>query len=85
MTTPSLLTMCLQFTCSLVWQRLIPSLFFSKFVSENKGVFLSTGVVVGIAVSATVLVLGLIALAVYAIRQKKRAEHAVELSKPFGN
>lgn len=43
------------------------------------------GVIIGIAVGCTILVLGLAALAVYAIRQKKRAERAIELSKPFGN
>lgn len=45
---------------------------------------ISTGAIVGIAVASTVLVLGLIGVGIYALRQKKRAEKAMELSKPFG-
>ncbi|KAG1338207.1 putative leucine-rich repeat receptor-like protein kinase [Cocos nucifera] len=44
---------------------------------------MSLGVVVGIAVGCIVLVLGLIAVGIYALRQKRRAERAMELSRPF--
>ncbi|MQL99849.1 hypothetical protein Taro_032580 [Colocasia esculenta] len=46
---------------------------------------LSTGVVVGIAVACSVLVIVLIAVGVYALRQKRKAERAIELSKPFAS
>ncbi|TQE06484.1 hypothetical protein C1H46_007983 [Malus baccata] len=45
---------------------------------------LSTGVIVGISVSCLVLVVGLVVVGIYAIRQKKRAERAIGLSRPFG-
>lgn len=46
---------------------------------------MSTGVIAGIAVGCAFLVLGLVGVGVYAIRQKKRAEKAIGLSRPFGN
>lgn len=46
---------------------------------------MSTGVIIGISVSSVVLVLGLVVVGIYAIRQKKRAERAIGLSRPFGN
>lgn len=46
---------------------------------------MSTGVVAGIAVGCVVLVFGLIAVGIYALRQKRRAERAIEQSRPFGN
>lgn len=46
---------------------------------------MSTGVIIGISVSCVVLVLGLVVVGIYAIRQKKRAERAIGLSRPFGN
>lgn len=46
---------------------------------------ISPGVAAGIACGGAILVLGLMGLGVYAIRQKKRAERAIGLSKPFGN
>lgn len=57
-----------------------------KYVSDiHKGASISTGVIAGISVGGAVLVLGLVGLAIYAIRQKKRAERAIGLSRPFGN
>ncbi|KAM2625657.1 hypothetical protein TB1_032492 [Malus domestica] len=44
---------------------------------------MSTGVIVGISVSCLVLVVGLVVVEIYAIRQKKRAERAIGLSRPF--
>lgn len=41
--------------------------------------------IVGIAVGSFILLLALAGVAIYAIRQKKRAEEAIELNKPFGN
>lgn len=45
----------------------------------------SPGLIAGIASGCGVLVLGLIGLGIYAIRQKRIAERAIGLSKPFGN
>ncbi|RYR79137.1 hypothetical protein Ahy_A01g003991 isoform B [Arachis hypogaea] len=55
------------------------------FPDSNKGNSLSTGAIIGIAVGSSVLFLSLIALAVYAILQKKRAERAIGLSRPFAS
>ncbi|XP_008782739.2 probable leucine-rich repeat receptor-like protein kinase At5g49770 [Phoenix dactylifera] len=44
----------------------------------------STGLIVGIAVGCALL-LGLVGSGVYALRQKKRAQRAMELSKPFAS
>ncbi|XP_048319930.2 leucine-rich repeat receptor protein kinase HPCA1 isoform X1 [Ziziphus jujuba] len=52
---------------------------------EHKGVSISSGVVAGIAIGCTFLVLGLVVVVVYAIRQKKRAEKAIGMSKPFAS
>ncbi|XP_027345046.1 probable leucine-rich repeat receptor-like protein kinase At5g49770 [Abrus precatorius] len=46
---------------------------------------LSKGVVIGIAIGCTFLVMSLIGLAMYAILQKKRAERAIGLSRPFAS
>ena len=43
------------------------------------------GLIAGISVGGALLVLGLVGAGVYALRQKKRAQRALELSKPFGN
>ncbi|KAF8040829.1 hypothetical protein BT93_B2911 [Corymbia citriodora subsp. variegata] len=51
----------------------------------DHGIRISVGVVAGIAVGCTVLVLGLVWFAIYAIRQKKRAQRAIKLSKPFAS
>jgi hypothetical protein len=42
-------------------------------------------VIVGIAIGCAILVLVLLGLGIYAVKQKKRAEKAIGLSKPFGN
>ncbi|TKY58490.1 leucine-rich repeat receptor protein kinase [Spatholobus suberectus] len=55
------------------------------FPDSHKGASLSKGVVVGIAIGCTFLVLSLIGLAIYAILQKKRAERAIGLSRPFAS
>ncbi|KAM2502689.1 hypothetical protein COP2_034031 [Malus domestica] len=47
--------------------------------------FMSTGVIVGISVSCLVLVLGLVVVGIYAIRQRKRVERAIGLSRPFAS
>ncbi|KAI6698763.1 hypothetical protein NL676_018882 [Syzygium grande] len=49
------------------------------------GIRMSIGVMVGIAVGCSVPVLGLVWLAIYANKQKKRAQRAMELSKPFAS
>ncbi|KAL4204739.1 hypothetical protein AMTRI_Chr01g111360 [Amborella trichopoda] len=51
----------------------------------SKGSSMNSGVVIGIAVGCSVLVLILVGVGIYAIRQKKRAERALELSKPFAS
>ncbi|KAI3437451.1 Protein kinase domain-containing protein [Psidium guajava] len=43
----------------------------------------SSGAIVGITVGCGILLVGLIALGTYAVRQKQRAEKAISLSKPF--
>ncbi|XP_057417146.1 leucine-rich repeat receptor protein kinase HPCA1 [Lotus japonicus] len=55
------------------------------FSDSNKGSSLRKGVVIGIAIGCTVLMLSLIGLGVYAILQKKRAEKAIGLSRPFAS
>ncbi|KAK9124866.1 hypothetical protein Scep_013712 [Stephania cephalantha] len=49
------------------------------------GTALSVGVIVGIAIGSFILILVLVGVGIYAIRQKKRAERAIELSKPFAS
>ncbi|KAF4354442.1 hypothetical protein F8388_018402 [Cannabis sativa] len=51
----------------------------------HKGNSIGTGAITGIAASCAVLVVGLVAIAVYAVRQKKRAEKAIRLSRPFAS
>ncbi|KAM7262617.1 hypothetical protein ACFE04_000300 [Oxalis oulophora] len=46
---------------------------------------LSHPVAIGISIGCAVLVLGLVGVGIYAVRQKKRAEEAIELSKPFAS
>lgn len=55
------------------------------FEVKNGGSSISPGVVVGISVGCAFLVLGLIGVGIYAIRQKKRAEKAIGLSRPFAS
>lgn len=53
-------------------------------VAEHGGTSLSSAAIIGIAVGSAFLVLLLVGLGVYALWQKKRAERAIGLSKPFG-
>ncbi|PON65000.1 Serine/threonine protein kinase [Trema orientale] len=55
------------------------------FQGSHKGNSISTGVIAGIAAGCALLVLGLVGVGVYAIRQKKRAEKAIGLSRPFAS
>ncbi|CAI0446940.1 unnamed protein product [Linum tenue] len=52
---------------------------------EHGRASISRGVVAGIASGCSVLILCLVAVAIYAIRQKKRAEKAIVFSKPFAS
>ncbi|KAF8411899.1 hypothetical protein HHK36_004457 [Tetracentron sinense] len=52
---------------------------------DTNGTSISLGAIVGIAISCAVLVLLLVWVAIYAFRQKRRAERASELSKPFAS
>ncbi|OWM81577.1 hypothetical protein CDL15_Pgr007615 [Punica granatum] len=54
------------------------------FPARN-GVFLSKGAIAGIAVASAFLLLGLVVIALYAIRQQKLARMAIELSRPFAS
>ncbi|EHA8587934.1 putative leucine-rich repeat receptor-like protein kinase [Cocos nucifera] len=45
----------------------------------------STGLITGIAVGCALLLLGLVVSTLYALRQKKRARRAMELSRPFAS
>lgn len=54
-------------------------------VSDGRRKALSPGAIAGIVTGSVILVLMLAALAVYAVRQKRRAEHAMTLTNPFGN
>lgn len=53
--------------------------------AERGETSLSSRQVIGIATGCTILVLLLVALAIYAIQQKKLAERAIGMSRPFGN
>ncbi|XP_058075189.1 leucine-rich repeat receptor protein kinase HPCA1-like [Magnolia sinica] len=55
------------------------------FPAGSGGTSMSSGVVIGIAVGCAVLVVVLVGVGIYAFRQKKRAERAIELSKPFAS
>ncbi|XP_022864552.1 probable leucine-rich repeat receptor-like protein kinase At5g49770 isoform X1 [Olea europaea var. sylvestris] len=55
------------------------------FPDEGQGTRVSSGVIAGIATGCAFLVLVLAGLATYALRQKKRAEQAISLSKPFAS
>ncbi|KAJ4817028.1 Leucine-rich repeat protein kinase family protein [Rhynchospora pubera] len=45
----------------------------------------NTGLIIGISAGCAILVIALIGAAVYAIRQKKKAQKAMELSRPFAS
>ncbi|KAF5445318.1 hypothetical protein F2P56_034378 [Juglans regia] len=49
------------------------------------GTTISSPVIVGIAIGCAILVLVLVGVGIYAVRQKKRAERAIGLSKPFAS
>ncbi|XP_012478224.1 leucine-rich repeat receptor protein kinase HPCA1 [Gossypium raimondii] len=49
------------------------------------GTSVSKGVIIAVATGAAILVLGLIGVGIYAVRQKKRAEKAIGLSNPFAS
>ncbi|KAK1562176.1 hypothetical protein Q3G72_007468 [Acer saccharum] len=51
----------------------------------RKGAAIGTGAIAGISVGGAVLVLVLVGLGIYAIQQKKRAEKAIGLSRPFAS
>ncbi|KAJ6746816.1 LEUCINE-RICH REPEAT-CONTAINING PROTEIN [Salix koriyanagi] len=55
------------------------------FPDGSRGNSLSSGVVVGIGIGCGLLVMSLVGVGIYAIRQKKRAEKAIGLSKPFAS
>nr|TKR58877.1 putative leucine-rich repeat receptor-like protein kinase [Populus alba] len=55
------------------------------FPDASRGSSMSTGVVVGIGIGCGLLVMSLVGVGIYAIRQKKRAEKAIGLSKPFAS
>lgn len=55
------------------------------FPATHGGASISTGLIAAIAIGCTILVVGLIVVGLYALRQKKRAENAIGLSKPFAS
>ncbi|KAM3205084.1 leucine-rich repeat receptor protein kinase HPCA1 [Capsicum annuum] len=55
------------------------------FQAERGETSLSSRQVIGIATGCTILVLLLVALAIYAIQQKKLAERAIGMSRPFAS
>ncbi|KAH9289277.1 hypothetical protein KI387_033394 [Taxus chinensis] len=54
-------------------------------VPDESSTGLSSGVIAGIAIGAAVLAFAVIAVGLYALRQKKRAEKAIEIHKPFSS
>ncbi|KAI5419053.1 leucine-rich repeat receptor protein kinase HPCA1 [Lathyrus oleraceus] len=56
-----------------------------SFSDSRRGTSLSRGAIILIATGSTVLILCLIGLAIYAILQKKRAENAIGISRPFAS
>nr|XP_043620329.1 leucine-rich repeat receptor protein kinase HPCA1-like [Erigeron canadensis] len=53
--------------------------------ADGHGGNIGVGAVIGISIGCTLLILLLIVLVLYAVQQKKRAEKAISLSKPFGS
>ncbi|KAL4563627.1 hypothetical protein LXL04_027672 [Taraxacum kok-saghyz] len=52
---------------------------------DGHGGGIGVGGVIGISIGCTLLILVLVGLVFYAVQQKKRAEKAITLSKPFGS
>lgn len=52
--------------------------------NQSGGSSLSKGAAAGIAAGCAIVLLTLIGMGIYAFRQKRRAERATEISKPFG-
>lgn len=59
-------------------------LILKAFQGTARGTSISPGVIIGVAIGCAFLILGLIGVGIYAIRQKKRAEKAIGMSRPFG-
>ncbi|XP_057969936.1 leucine-rich repeat receptor protein kinase HPCA1 isoform X2 [Malania oleifera] len=57
----------------------------SPYAFPGGGTSISTGVIIGIAIGCVILLVVLLGVGIYAIQQKKRAERAIELSKPFAS
>ncbi|KAI6673366.1 hypothetical protein NL676_001272 [Syzygium grande] len=57
----------------------------SPYAFQDHKRSMSAGAIVGVAVGCGILLLGLIAIGAYAVRQKQRAEKAIGLSKPFAS
>nr|GMC93609.1 probable leucine-rich repeat receptor-like protein kinase At5g49770 [Ipomoea batatas] len=55
------------------------------FPAEHVRTSISSRVIIGIAVGCSFLVLLLVGLGIYAVQQKKRAERAIGMSRPFGS
>ncbi|KAB2040958.1 hypothetical protein ES319_D02G117200v1 [Gossypium barbadense] len=51
----------------------------------SHGTSVSKGVIISVATGSAILVLGLVGVGIYAVRQKKRAEKAIGLSNPFAS
>ncbi|XP_056171426.1 leucine-rich repeat receptor protein kinase HPCA1-like [Syzygium oleosum] len=57
----------------------------SPYAFQDHKRSMSAGAIVGVAVGCGILLLGVIAIGAYAVRQKQRAEKAIGLSKPFAS
>ncbi|KAF9592305.1 hypothetical protein IFM89_013531 [Coptis chinensis] len=55
------------------------------FQAERGATSIGLGTIIGIAVGCVFLIVILVLVGVYAFRQKKRAERAIEMSKPFAS
>ncbi|XP_020540891.1 probable leucine-rich repeat receptor-like protein kinase At5g49770 isoform X2 [Jatropha curcas] len=55
------------------------------FTEEHKGNSVSSSAIAGIGIGCALLVLSLVGVGLYAFRQKKRAEKALGLSRPFAS
>ncbi|XP_058075188.1 leucine-rich repeat receptor protein kinase HPCA1-like [Magnolia sinica] len=55
------------------------------FPEGSGGTSISSGIIIGIAIGCTVMVLLLVGVGIYTFRQKKRAERAIQLGRPFAS